>query len=266
MKNNFASVLVTNFNKGNYLEKTLKSCQNQNFKKKEILIFDDCSSDNSLQIIKKFKNKIKLIQNKKKKFKSGPLNQINGIIELFKKSKGDIIFLLDSDDIFKKNKISYIINFLEKNRKINFIQDIPSFGKTKKMMTLKKKLHVFSIWPKFYPTSSIVVRRKFFSNFLNYLEKKKFPNLEIDARLSMFAFLEKEFLILDKSFTHYNYDKYGITSKYKKFSFLWWIKRNEAFSYLILLHKKLKIRFIYGIDFLLTRIINFFLIYKFIIK
>ena len=82
----------------------------------------------------------------------------------------------------------------------------------------------------------------------------------------MFAFLKKEFLILDKSFTYYNYDKDGITSKYKKFSYLWWIKRNEAFSYLILLHKKLKIRFIYGIDYLLTRIINLVFFYKFIIK
>tara|TARA_B100001057_G_scaffold486275_1_gene567191 strand:- start:986 stop:1786 length:801 start_codon:yes stop_codon:yes gene_type:complete len=266
MKKNFASVLVTNFNKGHYLEKTLRSCQNQNFKKKEILIFDDCSSDNSLEIIKKFKKKIKLIKNKKKKFKSGPLNQINGIIELFKKSKGEIIFLLDGDDIFKKDKISFIINFFKENRNVNFIQDVPSINKTKKFITYKKKLHIFSIWPKFYPTSTIVVRRKFFSNFLNHIEKTKFPNLEIDARISMFAFLQKEFLTLNKSFTRYNYDKDGITSKYKKFSFLWWIKRNEAFSYLVLLHKKLKIRFIYGIDFLLTRIVKFFLIYKFIIK
>ena len=266
MKNNFASVLITNFNKGKYLEKTLKSCWNQNFKKKEILIFDDCSTDNSLKILRRYKKKIKVIRNEKKKFKSGPLNQINGIITLFKKSKGDIIFLLDGDDIFKKNKISYIINFFKENRNINFVQDVPSFGKSEKLMIFKKRLFLFSIWPKFYPTSTIVVRRKFFLNFLSHLEKKKFPNLEIDARLSMFAFLKKEFLILDKSFTYYNYDKDGITSKYKKFSYLWWIKRNEAFSYLILLHKKLKIRFIYGIDYLLTRIINFVLIYKFIIK
>ena len=33
----------------------------------------------------------------KKKFLSSPLNQINGIQELFKKSKGEVIFLLDSD-------------------------------------------------------------------------------------------------------------------------------------------------------------------------
>ena len=126
-------------------------------------------------------------------------------------------------------------------------------------MSIKKKYHTFSIWPQFYPTSSIAVRRIFFLEFLKYIEKNSFSNLEIDARICMFAFLKNQFLTTDKSFTNYNFDKEGITSKYKKFSILWWKKRNEAFSYLLFLHKKLKIRFNYGIDFFLTKLINFFI-------
>ena len=53
----FASILITNFNKSRYLDEALKSCINQNFKNKEILIFDDCSTDNSLKIIKNIKEK-----------------------------------------------------------------------------------------------------------------------------------------------------------------------------------------------------------------
>ena len=56
----FASILITNFNKSRYLDEALKSCVNQNFKNKEILIFDDCSTDNSLKIIEKYKRQIKL--------------------------------------------------------------------------------------------------------------------------------------------------------------------------------------------------------------
>ena len=97
MKKVFASVLITNFNKEKFLKKTLNSCKNQSFKDKEVIIFDDCSTDNSLSVIKKFKN-FKLIKNKKKMFKSGPLNQIYAISRLIKASKGEIIFLLDSDD------------------------------------------------------------------------------------------------------------------------------------------------------------------------
>ena len=38
MKKNFASILITNFNKGNFLKKTIKSCLRQKFKNKEILL------------------------------------------------------------------------------------------------------------------------------------------------------------------------------------------------------------------------------------
>ena len=43
MKKNLVSILITNFNKGRYLKKTIDSCLKQNFKNKEILVFDDCS-------------------------------------------------------------------------------------------------------------------------------------------------------------------------------------------------------------------------------
>ena len=59
------SVLITNYNKANFLKQTINSLKKSNFKNFEIIVFDDSSKDNSLVILKKFKN-IKLIQNKKK--------------------------------------------------------------------------------------------------------------------------------------------------------------------------------------------------------
>ena len=258
MKNELASILITNFNKDKYLNDTIQSCLAQNYKKKEILIFDDKSTDNSLKILKKYK-KIKVLKNEKKKFVSGPLNQINGIKELFKKSKGEVIFLLDSDDFFKKNKIKNIMNLYSKDKNLNFVQDIPYSVKDKRMIKLKYKNHFFSIWPSFYPTSTISVRKEFFLKFLNYLEPKKFPNLEIDARLCIFAFLSKSFKTYQKNLTIYNFDYSGITSKYKKFSFNWWLKRNEAFDFMRILMKKMKLKFIPSLDYFVTKLINFFI-------
>ena len=68
MKKNFVSILITNYNKGKYLKKTINSCLIQDYKDKEVLVFDDCSTDNSLKILKKCKN-ITVIKNKKKNLK-----------------------------------------------------------------------------------------------------------------------------------------------------------------------------------------------------
>ena len=112
MKKKHVSILITNYNKQKFLKKSLTSCINQTYKNKEILLYDDCSTDNSIDIIKKFK-KIKLIINNKKKHSSAPLNQINGIKELTNFASGDIFFLLDSDDELKKNKLKQICKFLK---------------------------------------------------------------------------------------------------------------------------------------------------------
>ena len=66
-KNNLiASVLIVNFNNARYLTKCLNSIFNQDYKKIEIIVIDDQSSDNSLTILKKFSKKIKIIKTNKK--------------------------------------------------------------------------------------------------------------------------------------------------------------------------------------------------------
>ncbi len=167
--------------------------------------------------------------------------------------------MLDSDDYFREKKIKSIIEFFKKDKNLKFIQDVPYMQKEKKLMTLKNKFFFFTIWPSFYPTSCIAMKRDFFKNFLRFIESTKFPNLEIDARLCIYAFLTKKLIFCEKNFTIYNYDSYGITSKYKKFSFNWWKKRREAFEYMKILMKKLNIKFIPGPDYYLTKIINIFI-------
>ena len=98
---------------------------------------DDNSSDNSLDVIKQFSN-IKIIENKIQT-KFGSLNQLNAFKKAVEISKGDLIFLLDSDDYFKKDKIEKVVNyFLEnKNRKIVF--DFPIIIKENNHLIIKKK-------------------------------------------------------------------------------------------------------------------------------
>ena len=65
-ENNLISILITNYNKEKFLKKNLTKICNEKFKNHEILLYDDCSDDDSIKIIKKYK-KIRLIRNLKKK-------------------------------------------------------------------------------------------------------------------------------------------------------------------------------------------------------
>ena len=69
------SILITNYNKSKFLKKTINSLKINSYKNYEIILFDDASTDDSLVKLKEFRN-IKLIKNKKKKYKSSALNQI----------------------------------------------------------------------------------------------------------------------------------------------------------------------------------------------
>ena len=70
-----ASVLITNYNNSRFIDDCIISLKNQTYSKIEILFHDDGSSDNSLEVIKKYSDII-IIENKIKT-KYGSLNQLN---------------------------------------------------------------------------------------------------------------------------------------------------------------------------------------------
>ena len=67
----------------------LNSCVNQSYKNKEIIFYDDASSDNSLSIVQEYKS-IKIIKNKSKKYKSEFIKEIAE--NVLKKVKGNYFF------------------------------------------------------------------------------------------------------------------------------------------------------------------------------
>ncbi len=257
-KEEFISIIITNFNKEKYLVKSLNSLFNQNYKNFEIILFDDCSTDNSINIIKKFK-KIKIIKNNKKKFTTGPLNQIYGILKAFSISKGNLVCLLVSDDKFEKKKLNEVNNFFKKNPSIDFIVNLP---KDNSSFFLKRKEVDNSIWPSIFPTSCISFRRSFFLKFKKKIISKRYPNLEIDARLIIYSYhhsLDKKITIINKRLTEYVKSYNSISSYYSKFSINWWLKRKEAFDYLRFILKEKKEIFIISLDYFVTSMIYFLL-------
>ena len=101
-KNPKISVIIPIYNGGKYLHYSLRSIQNQKMKDLEIIIIDDCSTDNSLTIIEKYMKedeRIRLIKNteNRKILYSKSFSVLN--------SKGKYIILLDQDDIFIRDDV-----------------------------------------------------------------------------------------------------------------------------------------------------------------
>lgn len=111
-KEPLVSVVIPNYNCGKYIRETLESVINQNYKNIEIIIIDDCSTDNSMEIVKKYQKIDLNIKVEIMKSNQGAAICRNRGIEL---AKGEYIAFLDSDDLWNENKISKQIKFMEEN-------------------------------------------------------------------------------------------------------------------------------------------------------
>tara|TARA_B110000971_G_scaffold171428_1_gene176195 strand:- start:98 stop:904 length:807 start_codon:yes stop_codon:yes gene_type:complete len=265
-KKPLVSILIASYNKDKYTERCISSCLKQSYKNIEIIFYDDGSTDNSLNIAKKFK-KIKVLSNQKNKkiSKFNTYPQINSYINAFTKSKGKIITFLDSDDFYYNDKIKVIVDYFEKNKNSNIVFDLPTyiFENNKTFKTLKKnfKPRGKSIWPKFPPQSCISIKRSFFNKYSKDIQNKNFSMLTLDFRLAVLAnIILNEFYLLNKNLTYYFQDTKGeSSSKFKKFGVNWWLRRKQAHAYTQFIAKKYKIENYFSLDLFLTKLISFFL-------
>ena len=96
------SVLISNYNCDLYLAESIDSAINQTYPYKEIIVVDDGSTDNSQQIIDSYQDNIIGI------FKSNG-GQGSAINKGFAVSKGEIICLLDADDLWLPSKLKEVV-------------------------------------------------------------------------------------------------------------------------------------------------------------
>lgn len=106
------SIITPSFNSSLLISKTIKSVISQSFFEWEMIIVDDCSSDNSVEVIQAFVERnprIKLIQLPEN---SGAAVARNTAIEA---AQGRYIAFLDSDDAWLPNKLEKQIAFMQEN-------------------------------------------------------------------------------------------------------------------------------------------------------
>lgn len=119
--NRHISVIIPCYNVENYLEKCIESILNQTYKNLEIILVDDCSTDNTWNIIKEYSKKYSNITSIKNKENSGAGFSRNQAIS---KAKNDIISFIDSDDYLEDNYYEEMIKTMVQNNADVVVCDI----------------------------------------------------------------------------------------------------------------------------------------------
>jgi glycosyltransferase involved in cell wall biosynthesis len=118
MDYNKISLIILNYNRANYLDRSLRSCADQIIfnKQSEILLLDDGSTDNSIQIAKSQKiPNLRIIKNKKNKGIGFSSNRA------LKNINGEFFIRVDSDDFLSKHACELMSGILIENKNLAYV-------------------------------------------------------------------------------------------------------------------------------------------------
>jgi len=136
------SIIIVNWNAEKYIKNCIESLINQTYKNFEIILVDNASSDNSVEIIEKKFPQVKIIKN------SSNLGFAEGNNIGIKESNGNLIALFNPDAVADKDWISKLVSVLTSSDKIA--------GVTGKLFYLGDQFGkdaIFCTWSKISPIS-----------------------------------------------------------------------------------------------------------------
>ena len=107
------SIITPCYNSCKFISETIESVINQSYTNWEMLICDDCSNDNSAEIIKMYSNKDERIRYLRTSTPSGSPTLPRNIC--IKEANGRFIAFLDSDDIWKESHLENLLRLFEDN-------------------------------------------------------------------------------------------------------------------------------------------------------
>lgn len=169
------SVVISVYNADKFLREALDSIINQSYKNYELIIIDDCSTDNSRSILQEYADSydiIKLVLNTEN---IGLTKNLNKAIQL---SEGLYIARMDADDISMENRLKNQVDFLEANPNIDVVGsyalDIDENGKSLRINKVPvNHSDIVRMMPKLCPMihPTVLFRKKMLENINFYNEK-----------------------------------------------------------------------------------------------
>lgn len=154
----FISVIIPNYNHSKYLKQRIDSVLNQTYKSFEVIILDDCSTDDSKGVILSYKNNphVSHIIFNDKNSGSTFIQWDKG----FKLAKGDYIWIAESDDFCDLNMLELLVAQVDLNPSISIAFVSSHLVDAEGSFIRKEKDHGISV----YSSSSFISKRLAFGN------------------------------------------------------------------------------------------------------
>lgn len=101
------SIVIPTYNGHKYIEKTIISCLEQTYESINVIVIDDCSTDNTLEILLNYKSRVKILSNKSN------LGLVKTVNIAMAEVNTEYFILLGHDDILSKNHIEVMVSEFE---------------------------------------------------------------------------------------------------------------------------------------------------------
>ncbi|WP_410222095.1 glycosyltransferase family 2 protein [Pedobacter sp.] len=161
------SIITPVYNAERYLLQTLETVLAQTYLNWEWIVVDDCSTDNSYNILKEIAAKDKRIKVHKNKINSKAFQTRNNALGV---AKGDFIAFLDVDDLWEPEKLGLQLEFMKQNNSYFSYTDFDRFVKDSKKPLRREKLPQTATYKRiltnnYIATSTVMIWRSKTGNF-----------------------------------------------------------------------------------------------------
>ncbi len=164
------SIIIPVYNSQDTVQKAIESALNQKFPRKdfEVIVINDGSTDKTLEILKKYKGQIRIINQKNR----GAVKAAN---KGFKEARGRYVIKIDADDYLERNILKEMAEVLDKNPEIDFVYcDYYETSEKRETKIISTRDNIFNT-----AASGIMFRKNKFAKEGFYNENIKFAEYDL---------------------------------------------------------------------------------------
>lgn len=234
------SVIIPYYNNENEIKRAIESVINQTYKKFEIIAIDDCSSDNSYEIVNSLINKYReyKIINIRNEKNSGPAETRNYGVKF---AKGEYIAFLDADDEWAFNKLEIQIDLFEKYKdEIVIVGSLYKIKESNEKILFENNSKIYfkkinfnnGLFKNYFYTSSIILHKSLFNKIGGFPINQKYSE---DYNFVLKVLCEGKGLIIKNPLIFifkFPYGEKGLSSK------LFLMEKGELNNYIELFKEK----------------------------